>query len=182
MFTNTWHAGQSRFWDIHVKPTNLKSYLEIGSYEGQSAKWVLETFPESRVTCIDTWDGGGESTADENYVDIEARFKTNMSPYGERIKAIKGFSFNVLKAIDETFDVIYIDGSHLSQHVLEDAVLSFPLLNPGGLIIFDDYGWNGYKETNKNPKHAIDAFVWCNQDQLTLLHVGWQVILRKGKA
>ncbi len=181
MFTNTWHANQSRFWDIHVKPTNLKSYLEIGSYEGQSAKWVLDTFPESRVTCIDTWDGEGQGPlVDENYGDIEGRFKANMSPYGERVKAIKGFSFNALKALDETFDVIYIDGSHLSKHVLEDAVLSLPLLNPGGLLIFDDYGWNGYKETHKNPKLAIDVFVSCNRDQLTVLHIGWQVILKKG--
>jgi len=182
MFTNTWHANQSRFWDIYVKPTNLKSYLEIGSYEGQSTKWVLDTFPESRVTCIDTWDGGGEASENENYLEIEARFKINMMPYGERIKAIKGLSFNALKGLDETFDVIYIDGSHLSKHVLEDAVLSFPLLNPGGLLIFDDYGWNGYEESHKIPKHAIDAFVSCNRDQLTLLHLGWQVILKKGNS
>jgi len=179
MFTNTWHANQSRFWDIHVKPTNLKSYLEIGSHEGQSAKWVLDTFPESHVTCIDTWDGGGQGEANENYVDIEARFKANMAPYGERVKAIKSYSFNALKALDETFDVIYVDGSHLSKHVLEDAVLSFRLLNPGGLLIFDDFGWKGYAEPHKNPKLAIDVFVSCNRDQLTVLHVGWQVIVRK---
>jgi predicted O-methyltransferase YrrM len=105
-----------------------------------------------------------------------------MIPYGERIKAIKGLSFNALKGLDETFDVIYIDGSHLSKHVLEDAVLSLPLLNPGGLLIFDDYGWNGYEESHKLPKHAIDAFVSCNRDKLTLLHLGWQVILKNGNS
>jgi predicted O-methyltransferase YrrM len=36
------------------------------------------------------------------------------------------------------YDLIYIDGSHFPADVLEDAVLSWRLLKPGGMLIFDD--------------------------------------------
>lgn len=178
MFTNTWHANQSAYWDKFVKPLQPKRYLEVGSYEGQSAKWVLDTFPECSATCIDTWDGVGQAS-DGNYVDIETRYKDNMKPYGDRVSTIKDFSFNALKGIDGVFDLIYIDGSHLSKHVLEDAVLSFHRLRVGGLLIFDDYGWNAYKNNWQNPKAAIDAFLSCRRENIRVFHVGWQIMLEK---
>jgi hypothetical protein len=33
------------------------------------------------------------------------------------------------------------DGSHRARDVLEDAVLSWPLLKVGGIMLFDDYLW-----------------------------------------
>ena len=36
-------------------------------------------------------------------------------------------------------DLIYIDGSHLAKDVLSDAILSWKLLKPSGVMIFDDY-------------------------------------------
>lgn len=42
---------------------------------------------------------------------------------------------------ENKFDFIYVDGLHLSQDVLYDALLSFDLLKVGGILIFDDYLW-----------------------------------------
>ena len=36
---------------------------------------------------------------------------------------------------------VYVDGSHHARDVLQDAVLAWGLLRPGGYMIFDDYGW-----------------------------------------
>ena len=66
---------------------------------------------------------------------------------------------------DEFFDMIYIDGNHEPEFVLEDAVLSFRKLKKGGWMIFDDYGWvdisiSDLKEReDRNTKHGIDAFL-----------------------
>jgi predicted O-methyltransferase YrrM len=61
------------------------------------------------------------------------------------------------------FDFIYIDGSHMAQDVLCDAVLAFRLLRVGGVIVFDDYIWFETLPEGKDPlrcpKPAIDAFV-----------------------
>ena len=52
----------------------------------------------------------------------------------------------------ESFDIIYIDGSHAVNDVLEDAVLSFRLLKPEGILIFDDYRWVGALVRGREPK------------------------------
>lgn len=44
------------------------------------------------------------------------------------------------------FDLVYIDGSHMRVDVLVDAVLAWPLLQPGGLMVFDDYEWDRYRD------------------------------------
>jgi predicted O-methyltransferase YrrM len=63
----------------------------------------------------------------------------------------------------ESFDLIYIDGSHEATDVLTDAILAFPLLRIGGTLIFDDYIWSDQiperREPSRMPKPAIDAFV-----------------------
>src|SRR4051812_13759617 len=43
--------------------------LEIGSFEGRSAVWMLENLvvhPLSTLTCIDGWEFGGEENFDHN--------------------------------------------------------------------------------------------------------------------
>lgn len=73
----------------------------------------------------------------------------------------------------ESFDFIYVDGSHQACDVICDAVLSFKLLSEGGIIIFDDYLWRGGAADTgnplKTPKLAIDAFVNLYFDRLQLL-------------
>ncbi len=60
------------------------------------------------------------------------------------------------------FDFIYVDGSHQAADVLEDLVLSFPLLRRGGLVICDDYTWQrqrpGQEDLLDTPKLAINSF------------------------
>jgi len=37
------------------------------------------------------------------------------------------------------YDIVYIDGSHVANDVLQDAVLVWQLVKVGGFMIFDDY-------------------------------------------
>ena len=83
-----------------------------------------------------------------------------------KISVCRGFSDQEIpKFTDEFFDMIYIDGNHEPEFVLEDAVLSFRKLKKGGWIIFDDYGWvdtsiaDLKEREDRNTKHGIDAFI-----------------------
>jgi predicted O-methyltransferase YrrM len=68
----------------------------------------------------------------------------------------RGYSNSeILNFPDEYFDIIYIDGNHEPEYVLEDAVLSFRKLKQDGIMIFDDYGWGGPDLTQR----GIDAFL-----------------------
>jgi predicted O-methyltransferase YrrM len=51
------------------------------------------------------------------------------------------------------------DAGHLAADVYSDAVLTWPLIVRGGLIIFDDYLWDGSPSPLEMPKRGIDAFL-----------------------
>jgi predicted O-methyltransferase YrrM len=90
---------------------------------------------------------------------------------------------------NEEFDIIYIDGSHRAKDVLQDSVLAWPLLRPGGILIWDDYQWcpdDPKYPTWDVPGPSIDAFLAAYRRELTQLeesprmhHHGWQIAVQK---
>ena len=146
--------------------------LEVGSYEGRSAVWLLQnvlTHPESSLTCVDSWDDG----------EVQRRLRSNVAETGRGSQVVEclGDSAAVLKTVRESFDLIYIDGNHEARCVLTDAALCWTMLNPGGLLIFDDYSWNGPVEFP--PRHAIDAFLQLWMTQIEVVYKGYQVFVRR---
>jgi predicted O-methyltransferase YrrM len=110
-------------------------------------------------------------------------FEENTKEFGNKIKLIKQSSAKALKSrelLDQKFDFIYIDGNRHSKHVLEDAVLAFPLLNVNGYIVFDDYT-NSRNHDYTCPKKGIDAFLDMYSDELKVIDADWQVIAKKVK-
>jgi SAM-dependent methyltransferase len=177
-FTSDWFVHNIPIWQKVLSRHQGKPdvrYLEVGSYEGRSAVWMLEnvlTDPTSRLTSIDLFDGP-----------FEARYRANISKTGaaERVATLKGFSQVITRGLPlGSFDIIYIDGSHSKDDVLEDAVLCWRLLKPDGILIFDDYRHFGtYYSEPSFPKIAIDSFCNCFERQLTVIHNGYQLIVTK---
>lgn len=182
-FTTDWVTSKLPAWEKVLAPLKGKpdvQYLEIGVYEGRSAVWMLEnilTHPTARLTGVDPFLGDFK---DRCFANIER------SEASEKVKLITGYSQVVMRELPlDSYDVIYIDGSHHKQDVLEDAVLSWRLLKEGGILIFDDYLFGreppskGGEAPTDVPKLAIDPFVHCFDEQLEVLHNSFQLILRK---
>ena len=118
------------------------SYLEIGTWEGRSLLWVLDnilTDPSSRLTAIDPLidDPGWPASKD-----IKGTLFSNIQLSEEecaRQRHCRVFPDRMRKFPLESYDIIYVDGSHTTPDTLEDLVLSFRLLKPGGILIMDDY-------------------------------------------
>lgn len=179
-FSKDWISNHTELWRRtleHLKGKPNIQALEIGSYEGRSSLWFLEnilTDPRSKITCVDIWAGTYEKTFDEN-----------IKLYGRpgKVVKIKNRSDVALRQLTaESFDFIYVDGSHMAKDVLFDAVLGWQLLKAGGIMIFDDYNWTGPRSwliRNHTPKLAIDAFQKVMEPYSELIHSEYQVILRK---
>lgn len=182
-FTANWFTWNIPVWEKVLAPYKGKPdvhYLEIGLYEGRSAIWVLEnilTHPTARLTGVDVFDGP-----------YKEKFFANVERSGskDKVKAIAGYSQVALRGLPlNSFDIIYVDGSHSKDDVLEDAVLSWRLLKEGGVIIFDDYRWAGFfaigtaDKPTDFPKAAIDRFVECFDNKLDVIHNSHQLIVRK---
>jgi len=165
--------GRPETWDRYLKPLAGKPvhYLEVGIFEGRSMIWMLDnvlTHPQATATGIDL-------VLYPQYLDNLVR-----SGACEKVRNLKGRSQDLLHTLPkESFDVIYIDGSHLGQDVLVDAVLAFELLKTGGLMVFDDYQWYTEWASDIRPGIAIDSFVTMYRHQLEFVHRDYQLMVRK---
>jgi SAM-dependent methyltransferase len=176
LLTRFWFEGARPAWDKLLPRINPRRVLEVGSFEGASTIYLIETLSRTgplEIHCIDTWEGGIEHTG-EDMPSVEARFTHNTeqaidaAPHPVDLKVHKGPSDIGLarllsQGLGGYFDFIYIDGSHQAPDVLCDATLGFKLLRRGGVMIFDDYLWFEDlpygKDLLRCPKPAIDAFV-----------------------
>lgn len=136
-------------------------YAEIGTFYGANLLSVAATYgahPESVLIAIDPWidyDEYPEYKGEQQ--SIYDTFQRNIaaSEHAHKIVVKRGFSYDVLQTIeDNSLDIVYVDGNHESEFILEDGVLAFRKLKVGGYLIFDDYGWVGEQTTK-----PIDSFV-----------------------
>lgn len=149
--------------------------LEIGSFEGRSTVWFLEnilTEQGAEITCVDVF-------SEPRW---ELRFDHNIrvSGLGGKVRKLKGRSEDLLPELPRaSYDIIYVDGSHEAGAVLMDALLSWTLLKPGGLLLFDDYRWEPEKKSSQRPQMAIDLFLESFAGRFELVHQDYQVVIRK---
>jgi predicted O-methyltransferase YrrM len=151
--------------------------LEVGSFEGRSAVWFLAnvlTHPTASITCVDVFCSRL----------AHRRFDHNVKVSGFAHKVTKrvGRSQEVLADLPrESYDIAYIDGSHRAADVRVDASLSWALVRPGGVLIFDDYRWKPEAPPHARPQIAIDDFLDEVSAERELLFKGFQVVVRKGR-
>jgi predicted O-methyltransferase YrrM len=62
-FTQDWFSHNIPVWEqLATLLPERKSFLEIGSFEGRSAVWIIENMmnPGDWIDCVDTWEGSEE--------------------------------------------------------------------------------------------------------------------------
>jgi len=118
------------------KPIN---YLEIGTFYGPNLLSVAKSYgshPQSKLFCIDPWEDYDDYPEYKNNQSIiYTSFLQNIehSGYKDKINISRGYSHIELPTFqNDFFDIIYIDGNHEPEYVLEDAILSFRKLKIGG--------------------------------------------------
>lgn len=182
-FTADWMKSHVGIWRDSlghlIDRPNVRG-LEVGVYEGRSAVWWLEnilTGAGSKLTTIEVW----REKFEPNLKTIRA-FGVNE----DRLVNIWGRAQDVLfqSGQIEPLDFAYLDGGKEAADVLQNSVLVWLLLKPGGILIWDDYEWEWKDESittrpSLPPKIGIDAFLSAHQGRFTECHRDWQIIVRK---
>ena len=183
-FSNKWFKYNLLDWlyifdkKINIKKEEKINILEIGSYEGQSTFFFLKYFKFSTIDCVDTWEGSDEHDKD-TFLKVEKKFDKNTSFYfNQVIKNKKKFKDFFIKN-KKKYNIIYIDGSHYYKDVYRDAIFAKKNLDRNGIIIFDDYLFNFYKNKKQNPITAINKFLKKFDNEFEIITVFRQVFLRK---
>jgi predicted O-methyltransferase YrrM len=184
-FTTDWFSKKEPLWlrTFGCLRERESHALEIGCWEGRASVWMLEHLllhQNSTLTVIDPFTGSVEHSGKQTE-GLESRFDQNIFPYRSRVCKLRAASGEALRKIEKRsyFDLIYVDGSHRAVDVLSDAILAFPLLSMGGYMVFDDYKWRLSPRVRSRPKIAIDAFLSVFQEELELIHKGYQVIVSR---
>jgi predicted O-methyltransferase YrrM len=190
-FDNDWFSRNIPSWIrafelSKISRENPMKCLEIGSWQGLSAVFLLHYFKNSSITCVDTWEGADEHQASDAspkivLSSIETIFDKNLEGYAKRVRKFKGKSYRYFNEFCYTdyFDFIYVDGSHHSDDLIVDAIKSFEALKIGGLMVFDDYFWQYYEREVDNPAGAINCFLRLKRHQLEIVCFGYQVVVKK---
>lgn len=183
--SNDWFSLHFPFWTELFSQRRMAErpvkVLEIGCWEGLSSYFTLKNLPLAHLTSVDTWEGSDEHAGKEVLSTIEQHFDFNTAPFKERLQKFKGTSYRFFDSAPapESFDLIYVDGSHHADDVLIDAIKGFQLLKTGGVMVFDDYFLEFYPNINDNSAAAINSFLKLKKGQYRLLHLYAQLMVEK---
>jgi len=120
-----------------------KTVLEIGSAFGYST--IAMALVARRVVSIDHH---------RDHPDSLEKLRKNLEEYGvtDKVKVLVGESVQILPALTEKFDLVFIDADHSLEAVMSDIELSERLVSAGGMMALHDYG----EENCPGVKIAVD--------------------------
>jgi len=201
----SWFGGEFYF-DFHIrrlrqlplddffaeyKDRDRLRILEVGCCEGQSTLWWLKMYlngNNSSITCIDPYTARwydnplNEIRLPTTKSTFEV-FKSNILDKYDKDKVIfyKNNSAQVLPVLKGPYDIIYIDGGHQEGNVYYDALLSWPLLESGCTIMFDDYGTDEWTSEGYGPVHrALNRFLTADKlAEVDVVNDRRMLVLRK---
>jgi predicted O-methyltransferase YrrM len=111
-----------------MKMSKCITVLEIGVFEGETAQHLINALPKGgQYVGIDINDYRTEKT------------KAAMAEGGKSIDFILGNSLDELDKLPKNhFDLIFVDGDHSFEHVIQEFKLVERLVSRGGVIILHD--------------------------------------------
>ena len=175
-----------------VKNGETIKVLEVGTYAGISLINIVKLIPKSIGYGLDKWSNYIESDLLNsveilNNIDelkVESSFYKNVAVEGleDRIHGIKGDSYEVLIEMmkeNKRFDFIYVDGSHKAFDCYSDLMISWRLLERGGILAIDDYLYNSEDVVINSPFEGVNHFLKKHDKEIKILHKGYRVFLQK---
>lgn len=180
-FTEDWSTHMRTIWPKHILPLlhDLPEihWLEVGSFEGRSTLWTIENLlrgPSSTITCVDVWEVWPWHRGVHSPFDYEATFDHNVAGRPQ-VRKLKGKSSDILPTLPAGhFHGAFVDGSHETKDVIDDARLVLSKLRHGGIMVFDDY----QEPTCPGVKPGVDAFMTEHRDLVKVVHLGQHAIFR----
>ena len=173
MFPN-WFQYVSPYFDRKCPQGPIRA-LQIGTYTGDATQWLLENRNIVTIDDVDTWEGSQEDQHEsldfssvEQYYD--SRFKDNPKIIKHKMTSDQFFTNNT-----KTYNFIYIDGDHTALQTALDGFNAFKVLEPGGVIAFDDYLWAEGGKAFLEPMRGVNAFMEVCEGEMLCLENGYQM-------
>ena len=158
----------------YIMKEKCRNYLEIGTHYGHSICNLLQSKYETKFLGIDIFNRWGDSKISN----IEKLANDNVKKFNKNkyecklIKAnsqIKSTHNLVKKYFPNGIDLLFIDGDHSYNGIINDFNNYFPLVNKGGYIIFDDYLPYKIRNKERDAPKAVNQIINKNQDKINVI-------------
>jgi len=159
--------------------------VELGSWQGKSSILLAAGVcakPNARVFCVDPFGSDEDPDIQAKHYSpliekmrhsLEEGFQRNVrrSGVGHIVRALKGYSYEVVRSWKDPIDLLFIDASHHYENVHRDFALWSPFVKVGGIIALHDVqaAWPGpsrvMAEDLQPPQYAdleqVDSLAWA---------------------
>ena len=166
-----WIVSFSTKYAMEFAKTNEYNFVECGVGDGFSAFYTLreikdkeKSLPQSKMHLFDSWGPMKEEDLLETEIQSKDRYselkldstKNNLKEFEDIIIYYKGYIPEIFKQFPKPPpSIVYM---HIDLNSTKPTIACleyfFSKLVTGGVILFDDYGWNNHIDT----KHAVDKF------------------------
>ena len=198
-YTVDWFSEHEPAWRAVLVPrfsTGERRALVVGPYEGRCVVWMYENLSPglhatvltdyaspTHPSCVAyrgkaVWNADVRGTFDHN-MDVLLRADRK-----ERLNLINGpdltASLSRLACIQEApkrFDLVYID-CRSSMQAMQSAVLAFPLLSPGGVMVLTN-NVHGRTHDAACPRRGIDGFLDAFVTDVKVLRNGFHTFIER---
>lgn len=140
-------ANQGQFLKMLAQMSGARNILEIGTFTGYSAVCLASALPE----------GEGHVDTLEINDELEDIIREGWERAGvsDRITLHIGDAKETLKALDRTYDFVYLDAN--KREYCDYYQLFFDKLAPGAIIVADDVLWDGkvYEDPMPQDKQTV---------------------------
>ena len=124
---------QGRILKMFCRMLRPRRVLEIGTYSGYATLCMAEGLEEGAL--IHTLEINDEM---EDFIMKYLK----QSPHQDKIRVHFGDALDIIPALGETFDLVFIDADKRLYSEYFDLV--FPMVRAGGLILADNTLWDGH--------------------------------------
>jgi hypothetical protein len=174
---NTIFDNRNEMIKYYCNKISNPKLLEIGVFKGDFLDTIINNCIIGSIDAVDLFEGEiGSGDVDGNnfiyydigksYLELCEKYKNNINIHLHKSDS----SIYLQNQLDNTYDIIYIDGDHSYDGVKKDLLNSFNKIKNGGYIMGHDYEMNMNKATtiyNFGVKQAVDEF--CDNYKQTIL-------------
>ena len=123
----------------YFKEKGFKLGAEIGVADGRYSEILCKENPDLKLICIDPWAPYDKSWRTQG---------TQDKAFNEAVEKLKSYNATVIRKTsveasldvnDGSLDFVFIDGSHIFDHVMTDIIIWTRKVKKGGVLCGHDY-------------------------------------------
>ena len=159
-----------------IKKNNFKIGAEVGCSVGVTTSFLLRNCPGLFLYAVDLWECRASVLSDRafevlknyDFDEITKLFNKRTRPYENRLKVLKGVSWEMAQYVDDcSLDFVFIDADHSYESVAKDIRAWTPKLKKGGILSGHDLLYEG---VNRAVNELINIWVDTKVNQVWYCH------------